>query len=101
MNKVIRDGKVGVLISPGYGAGFYTWGAPEEAVFDPILIELIEECKIQQAIDYVTTTYPDVYTGGVQQLVIEWIPQGSKFIIDEYDGSESIQLLEETLWITA
>ena len=34
MNKVIRDGKVAVLISYGFGAGFYTWGAPLEAIFD-------------------------------------------------------------------
>ena len=25
MNKVIRDGKVAVLYSPGYGAGWYSW----------------------------------------------------------------------------
>jgi hypothetical protein len=28
MEKVIREGHVGVLFSPGFGAGFYTWGAP-------------------------------------------------------------------------
>jgi len=38
MNKVIRDGKVAVLISYGFGAGFYTWGAPLEAIFDPKLV---------------------------------------------------------------
>jgi hypothetical protein len=25
MEKVIRDGKVAVLYSPGYGAGWYSW----------------------------------------------------------------------------
>ena len=28
MQKVIRDGKVAVLYSPGYGAGWYTWSVP-------------------------------------------------------------------------
>ena len=45
MEKVIKDGKVGVLVSPGFGAGFYTWGYPEEAIFDPTLIELVENEK--------------------------------------------------------
>ena len=26
MEKYIKDGKVGVLVSPGYGAGWSTWG---------------------------------------------------------------------------
>ena len=50
MEKVIREGKVGVLISPGYGAGFYTWGAPIEAIFNPTLIELVEQQKVEEAI---------------------------------------------------
>ncbi len=36
MNKVIKDGKVAVLISYGFGSGFYTWGAPLEAIFDHV-----------------------------------------------------------------
>lgn len=101
MKKVIRDGKVGVLVSPGFGAGFYTWGAPEEAIFSPTLIELIENEKYQEAVDYVEKTWEDVYTGGVKDLYITWVDEGSKFIIEEYDGSESLQLLDETNWITA
>jgi hypothetical protein len=89
------------LVSHGYGGGFHTWGAPIEAIFDPILVDLIENFKIQEAIDYVLKTYPDAYEGGVKDLDIEWIPEGAKFIINEYDGSESIQLMDDTNWITA
>jgi hypothetical protein len=101
MEKVIKDGKVAVLVSHGYGGGFYTWGAPIEAIFDPILVDLIENFKIQEAIDYVLKTYPDAYEGGVKDLDIEWIPEGTKFIINEYDGSESLQLMDDTNWLTA
>ena len=101
MEKVIKDGKVAVLVSHGYGGGFYTWGAPVEAIFDPTLVDLIENDKIQDAIDYVKKTYPDAYEGGVGTLDIEWIPEGSKFIINEYDGSESLQLMDDTNWLTA
>jgi hypothetical protein len=93
MEKVVVDGNVKVLYSPGYGAGFYTWGAPAEAVFDSKLIKLVEDKNIDEAISYVEKTY-DADTGGVEQLRVELIPEGSKFIIDEYDGAESIRLLD-------
>jgi hypothetical protein len=101
MEKVIKDGKVAVLVSHGWGAGFYSWGAPLEAIFDPKLVDLIENEKIQDAIDYVEKTYPDTYTGGVEDLDIRWIPEGAKFIINEYDGSESLQFMDATDWLTA
>lgn len=100
MEKVVIDGNVKVLYSPGYGAGFYTWGAPAEAVFDPKLIKLVEDKNIEEAISYVEKTY-DTYTGGVPDLEIASIPEGSKFIIDEYDGAEGIQLLESIDYLTA
>lgn len=101
MEKVIRDGKVGVLVSPGFGAGFLTWGAPIEAIFNPTLIELVENEKYQEAVDYVQETYEGVYSGGVQDLQVVWLPEGTKFIIEEYDGSESLTIYDDINWITA
>ena len=101
MNKVIRDGKVAVLISYGFGAGFYTWGAPLEAIFDPKLVELVESEDFDGAEEYVKNTYSGVYTGGVEDLEVVWVDEGEEFIIEEYDGNESIQLKRETSWITA
>jgi len=101
MEKVIREGKVGVLVSPRFGAGFSTWGYPTEAIFDPTLIELVENEKWQEAIDYCESTWSDVYSGGVQDLKVEWIPEGTKFKIAEYDGSETIWFLDDINWITA
>ena len=101
MEKVIREGKVGVLVSPGFGAGFSTWGYPTEAIFNPTLIELVENEKWQEAIDYCESTWSDGYSGGVQDLRVAWIPEGTKFQITEYDGSESIEFLEDIDWITA
>ena len=105
MNKVIKDGKVAVLISYGFGSGFYTWGAPLEAIFDPKLVELVEsedyDKDYDSANEYVKNTYPGVYTGGVEDLSVVWIDEGEEFIIEEYDGNESIQFKNETQWITA
>jgi len=101
MKKVVRDGKVAVLVSYGWGAGFLTWGAPVEAIFDPTLVDLIENGTTQDAITYVEKKYPDAYSGGIADLNIVWVPEGAKFIINEYDGSESIQLMDDTNWLTA
>jgi hypothetical protein len=101
MKKVVRDGKVAVLISDGWGAGFHSWGAPVEAIFDPILVDLIENEKISEAITYVEATYPDAYNGSVEELVVQWIPEGTKFLIIEYDGNESLMIQDTQAWITA
>ena len=100
MKKVVRDGKVAVLISDGWGAGFHTWGAPVEAIFDPTLVELIERQQYEDAIAYLESTYPNDVIA-VEDLVVQWIPEGAKFIIMEYDGNESIAMLDEVKWITA
>ena len=101
MEKVIRDGKVGVLISTGWGAGFSSWGFPLEAVFDPTLIDMVEREDWEGAEVYCQKTFPSNYTGGVSDLEIVWVPEGRKFQITEYDGSESIEFMDEVNWITA
>jgi len=98
-NKVIRDGKVAVLYSPGYGAGWSTWGSGENSLFDPLIVEWVENGKIGEI---PTKNLPKrFYLGGADQLEIEWIPVGTLFRIEEYDGSESIEYLSETNWVTA
>lgn len=43
----------------------------------------------------------DIYTGGASQLKVEWMPEGTVFEINEYDGSESISIKENKEWILA
>jgi len=104
MNRVIRDGLVAVLYSPGYGAGWSTWADPEirEAVmFDPAMVELVEQEKWEELRAFLALKYPGFYSGGLEDLQIEWMPQGTQFIINDYDGNESIQKRDTTDWITA
>lgn len=90
-----------VLYSPGFGGGFYTSGAPEEAIFDKKLINLIKEKKYTDAYDYVKETYSSVSPDSIYDLRIKKMEPGTKFIIDEYDGSEYFIIQNETNWITA
>ena len=82
MNKVVRDGMVAVLYSPGYGAGWSTWASTdirEQILYDPGLVDLVEHEKWSEAQSYVTLKYPDFYAGGLEDLHIEWIPVGTQF----------------------
>lgn len=104
MNKVVRDGQVAVLYSPDYGAGWSTWAAQdirEAVLFDPAMVELVEAENWEELQVYVTLKYPDMFCGGLKDLQIEWIPEGTQFIVNEYDGNESIQTRESTIWYTA
>jgi hypothetical protein len=42
-----------------------------------------------------------MYTGGMDSLEIAWLPEGTLFRINEYDGSESIEVKEEMDWMIA
>ena len=101
MEKVIKDGKVAVLVSHGWGAGFHTWGAPIEAIFDPTLVELIEKQQIEEATTYAQKAYPTAFLGGIADLAVEWIPEGRKFRIAEYDGKEWVEYEDDIEWVTA
>lgn len=102
MNKVIRDGCVAVLFSPGFGAGWYSWNQGRtELLFDPAMVELVEAEQWEELQAYVTLKYPDIYTGGLRDLQITWVPQGLGFRIEEYDGSETVEIQDQVVWIIA
>lgn len=103
MNKVIRDGKVAVLYSPGYGAGWYSLNRNQpERLFDPKIVAMIEAGQHDQLEAYCKTTYgTELYPGGAEQLKIEWLPVGTKFRIYEFDGHESIEYWQDLDWRVA
>ena len=102
MNKLVKDGLVAVLYSPGFGAGWSTWnpGVPE-ILFDPAIVELVEKRKRDELKVYVTLKYLDLYMGGLEDLTVAWLPEGSEFRIHDNDGSESIEIKHHLNWIVA
>ncbi len=103
MNKVIRNGKVAVLYSPGFGAGWFSWHGIAELLYDPVVVGMVESKESEDAIvEYCHGKYdPDRYFRGADDLKIEWVPIGREFRIDEYDGSESIEYKDECKWHAA
>ena len=102
MEKVIRDGKVAVLYSPGYGSGWYSWNKERpECLFDPNIVAMVEAGQHEQIEAYCETAHPDLYSGGAEQLKIEWLPVGTLFKIREYDGHETIEHQYTPDWLVA
>lgn len=105
MEKVVRDGKVAVLYSPGFGAGWSTWGEDElreRLLFDPEVVAWVEGGKVGSLPDLEAKYGVDhFYDGGASDLEIRWVPLGVRFRVHEYDGSESVVLFDEDDWVTA
>lgn len=118
IEKVIRDGKVAVLVSEGFGAGWYSWHGIEALLFDPVVVGMVESIHNSKGNDFTTvserlSTYYAIeehakekygkhyYYSGIDGLTVEWVPVGAKFRIHEYDGSETLVLEEYVEWITA
>ncbi len=105
MDKVIRDGKVAVLVSRGYGAGWSTWTDEIETyLFHPKLVQMVEEERHSE----ITTEWMEQelgldvsYTGGTDGLEIQWVPVGTKFVIHEYDGHETLKTIDDFYWNVA
>jgi len=96
MEKVIRAGKVAVLVSYGYGAGWYSWNEDKRLLFHPKLVEMVEQqrnSEITKEWVLENLQIDNVYCGGVKDLHIEWIEEGTAFEVDEYDGFESLKTL--------
>ena len=119
-DKVIVDGKVAVLVSGGFGGGWSTWmygsvGCAESnqsMAFEPKVVEMLlagekdknraERKVTKDKIEaYMAEAYPDFYAGGIDGLKVEWVPQGAKFYIEEYDGNETLVLESDMNWLTA
>ena len=96
-----KDGKTAVLVSPGFGAGFSTWNKPEMAVdFD--LVEAFLSGDMNRFEYIVVEKYGEnMYLGGMKDLMVVWVDEGKKFRIDEYDGNERVEILEDTNWFIA
>ena len=107
--KVIRDGMVAVLYSPGYGAGWSTWTHDDElrkfVTFDRRLVAAAERNATGDEVEELLTDIlgPDTYvtTGGWDKIKLAWIEQGDVFQIVEYDGSESIRFYDSNDYYTA
>ena len=102
MQKKIENGLVAVLYSPDFGAGWFTWHDIKELLFDPKVVDMVMEKTSSETIElYCRTVYGDHYYGGAENLTVAWVPPGTEFVIEDYDGNESITFKDKVEWVTA
>jgi hypothetical protein len=102
--KYEKDGKVAVLVSPGYGAGWSTWADYEDMealCMDADLVQCVLDKDIQKLVRVAEEKYPNNYNGGAVNLIIEWVDKGEAFEITEYDGHESLVVVSKRSYMTA
>lgn len=107
--KYVRGGFVAILVSPGFGAGWSTWAndgvEAEKRMFSPELVHAVltktNKVEILAIAKRLFPDFPDVYHGGVEDLVVEWIPEGTLFRINEYDGNETVELFDASNYYKA
>lgn len=94
-SKLERAGQIAVLYSPGYGAGWWTWNRDHEGlIFDAEIVNAVLAGDRNRAVQIAETKYPGIYAGGGEDLEVYWVNKGVRFMIDEYDGSEGVTILD-------
>ena len=116
MEYYVKDNKIGVLVSHGFGAGWSTWGN-DELAYDKRIVEFWlshkddeefmrtvnhsgflkreSEAHKEAAQFFKSIGYNDCpYMGGFADIVLEFVPRETAWRITEYDGSESLEFYE-------
>ncbi len=96
VNRLEKDGKVAVLYSPEYGAGWSSWNDEPEfygLIFDREIAEKVLAGDRDGAADVAERKYPGVLVLGARDLEVEWLPIGTRFEISEYDGYETVVVI--------
>lgn len=97
-----EEGRVAVLISPGFGAGWSSWGEIDQAeamLFDSRLVDFVLLHGAEGLGDYAESLGYSGYMGGASDVEVIWVDAGTRFLIDEYDGSESIRTFDDLSYI--
>jgi len=101
--KLVRDGKVAVLIHQDYGAGWSTWSyeKAEELLFDKDIARAVLDKDFELAESIATQKYHDECLLRLDKIKVVWIPVGEEFRLTEYDGYEHIHLKKHEHYYTA
>ena len=97
-----EQGQVAVLVSPGFGSGWYTWHYVPELLWDAQVVDMVlAAASSDDIVAYCRRTYgDDHWFRGAGDLVVEWVEPGRPFRIDEYDGAETLVYQNQYAWIT-
>ena len=98
MNKLIKDGKVAVVIHTGGGFGWSTMykDHAEYLVFDAAIARAVLDGDHAEVWRLVQEAQPNIYgISSYEGLEVVWVNEGAKFKVLEYDGYESILTVDD------
>jgi len=113
VEKLVRNGRVAILISPSYGSGWYTWNDPRKKwmLWHKDIVRAIEDedfekakeiaKKVNQELSGDNDDDSDLYLGALRELQIVWLPKGTLFEVLEYDGNEVLRVLSKEFCMEA
>ncbi len=114
-NKLVNErDEVAILISPGFGSGWYTCNAyrcnnnkeMEKLIKDSRVIRYAFDESYRANFDSIESFFEneiglsDLYFGGFDNVVVEFVPKHIAFRITEYDGAEGIEHFNPNLFMT-
>ena len=103
INKYVKNGNVAILYSPYNGAGWSSWGAAEyqeRMIFDPELVQaVLKGANIEELTKIAEQNYPGQYLGGLKDLTVTWLSEGTRFLIEESWGEEYVQTKDDLIYI--
>ena len=98
-----EEGQVAVLISPGFGAGWSTWSGGDDSgalLFDSRLVDaVLAKMPTEEFVEYCKSLGYENYMGGAGNLEVEWLDPGTRFTVEEYDGSESLRTFDDLCYV--
>ena len=101
---VNTEGKIAVMYSPGYGAGWSTWNDSKYSRYlcqDKSLVEMkLQGVESDVVEEYLEKTLNENYicTLGWESIEIVYLYPGTQYRISEYDGSESVTINNDEYW---
>ena len=101
-----------ILYSPGFGAGWSTWThilTPDQTyrmIAHPTIVAMAKKEIPFDKDQILSTIFEDepiesFFMGGWEDIRVRALPVGTVFRINEYDGSESIEIYNPAHYMTA
>lgn len=93
--------KVGIVYSPGYGVGWSTCGDPRKALDQELALAIENKESTESIQNIVSANWPNEYAGALEDLEVLWVEEGTVFLVEAYEGHETVVFAEDMMVATA
>jgi hypothetical protein len=104
VNYYTKDDQVAVILHREYGLGWWTWHGDDRWLVHPELAEAIDTGRVEVAqdlIDEFSCQSESYHPGQIKasNLEVFWADRHRKFLIENYDGCETLVYRDEIKWL--